>query len=104
MNRRTSGNRRPASPPASPWPMVLVLAGVVLLGLAVYALLGGGAGGSAAGVEVSGAPRLRVDQAVIDLGEVKLGQTVEAAFRLTNIGDQPLRFAEPPYIEVLEGC
>lgn len=86
------------------WPGLLVIGGVILLGVAAYFLWGTGAGGSSAPVEVQGTPRLKVDRETIDLGDVKLGQTVEARFRLTNVGDQPLRFAEVPYIEVVEGC
>ncbi|RPI30196.1 MAG: DUF1573 domain-containing protein [Chloroflexota bacterium] len=54
--------------------------------------------------EVTGAPSLRVDQEKIDLGDVKLGQTVSATFRLTNVGDEPLKLVKDPYIEVVEGC
>jgi hypothetical protein len=82
---------------------VLIVGGLALLGLAAYALFGNGAGGAAA-IEVKGSPRLKVDRESLDLGDVQLGQTVEARFRLTNVGDQPLRFAEAPYIEVVEGC
>jgi hypothetical protein len=45
-----------------------------------------------------------VDQDKVDLGNVKLGQTVDVKFTLTNVGDKTLRFNKPPYIEVLEGC
>jgi hypothetical protein len=45
-----------------------------------------------------------VDREQVDLGNVQLGQTAEVSFRVTNVGDQPLRFSEVPYIEVLEGC
>lgn len=54
--------------------------------------------------EVSGAPALKVDQTNIELGTVKLGQTVEAKFEVTNVGDKPLRLREAPYVEVVEGC
>lgn len=52
----------------------------------------------------NGAPALQVDQEVIDFGEVPVNQTVYAEFKLSNVGDQPLRFSEQPYIEVVEGC
>jgi hypothetical protein len=54
--------------------------------------------------EVSGAPALKVDKEKVDLGNVKLGQTVSVSFDVTNVGDQPLRFKERPYVEVVEGC
>ena len=55
-------------------------------------------------VEVQGQPSLKVDNDQLDFGDVKLGQTVTAAFTLTNVGDQTLRITQEPYIQVLEGC
>lgn len=55
-------------------------------------------------VEVSGAPSLKVDQELVDLGDVKYNQPVQTSFRLTNVGDQTLQFTQDPYIEVVEGC
>ena len=55
-------------------------------------------------IEVTGAPSLKVDQEKIEMGDIKLGRTVSASFTLTNVGDQPLRITENPYIEVIEGC
>ena len=87
----------------SRWIIGLLLAAALLLvAAAAYALSGSGA--NSAAVEVSGAPRLRVDRELVDLGDIPLGRTVQVDFRLTNVGDQPLRFAEMPYIEVVEGC
>ncbi len=53
---------------------------------------------------VTGGPALQVDKQAEDFGTVALGQTVEAKFEVTNVGDQPLRFTQPPYVEVIEGC
>jgi cell division septal protein FtsQ len=55
-------------------------------------------------IEVSGQPSLKVDQQLIDYGDVKLDTNLTFALELTNIGDQPLRISEPPYVEVVEGC
>lgn len=85
-----------------PW---LWIAGVMLL------LLIGGAWGWSTFVDstdfipqVTGAPRLAVDQTTIDEGDVKLGQTVRSAFRLQNVGDQPLAILGEPQVQVVEGC
>ena len=86
-----------------PWLFPLI-GGIILVGLAFIFLRGRTAPQSLAAIEVQGAPSLKVDQEQVDLGDVKLGQLVQASFRLTNVGDQPLRFSEPPYIEVVEGC
>lgn len=84
-----------------PWLLIVVGAGLLLI-LGAFLALRKPAPGVA--IEVHGAPRLQADRQEIDLGDVRLGTTVEVAFELSNIGDQPLRFAEPPYIEVREGC
>ena len=85
------------------WPLILLLgAGVLLIVGAIFALKKPGT--SRAEVEVSGAPSLKVDQQKVDLGDVKLGKTVEVTFQLTNVGDQTLKFTKTPYIEVIQGC
>ena len=53
---------------------------------------------------MNGAPSLKVDQDKVDLGDVPLGKTVTVSFQLSNVGDQPLRFNQAPYVEVVEGC
>lgn len=84
--------------------LLVAVAGLgVTLILVAAALLGPDAGKRAA-VEVTGQPRLKVDRQAIDLGEVPLGQVVEVAFVLTNVGDQPLQITQAPYVEVVEGC
>lgn len=82
-------------------PLVVVAAGLLLV-LAAFLTLRRPSSGVA--IEAQGAPRLKADRQEINLGDVRLGTTVEAAFELSNVGDQPLRFSEPPYIEVREGC
>jgi len=83
-------------------PILITLGGLMLVGLAFLALRDKPAPGAA--VEVTGAPSLKVDKEKVDLGEVKLGKTVEVTFQLTNVGDETLRFSEQPYVEVVEGC
>jgi hypothetical protein len=85
----------------------LIAAGIGLILLAIAATLsmnGGGDAGDKVPVEVEGAPSLKADQAEVNLGDVKLGQTVQASFTISNIGDQPLTFSGKPYIEVVAGC
>lgn len=90
-------------------------AGVVILILAVFGLVmltrgeddrPSGVAEGAAGWDATpfaGGPRLAVDQAVVDHGEVEYEHTVEAVFRLRNVGDQPLQI-ETPEVEIVEGC
>lgn len=86
-----------------PWLFPLIV-GMVLIGLAFLVLRGKPAAQPLAAIEVQGAASLKVDQEQVDLGDVKLGRTVQVSFRLTNVGDQPLRFSEQPYIDVVKGC
>ncbi len=85
------------------WLPLIIVAGVALIAVT---LISGGTGQPAAATapQVTGAPALQVDKEKLDFGDVKLGQTVEAKFEVTNVGDQPLIFTAEPYVEVVEGC
>jgi hypothetical protein len=85
--------------------LYLVLGGIVLVAVALFALWKSGQPDApAVPIEVKGQPSLKVDQDRLDFGDVKLGQTVTASFVLTNVGDKNLRITSKPYIQVLEGC
>jgi hypothetical protein len=83
-------------------PILLAAAGLVLLLVAFLAWRG--LNPPKAEIQVSGRPSLQVDKERVDLGDVRLGQTVEVSFEVSNVGDQTLHFNEEPYIEVVEGC
>ncbi len=86
------------------FPLWLIISGLALVGAAVIVLLSS-SGNKKADIEVTGAPRLKVEQEVYDFGDVKLGgMPIRTVVKVTNVGDQPLRFKDAPYIEVLEGC
>jgi hypothetical protein len=51
-----------------------------------------------------GAPRLGVDQTVIDEGYVKFNVPVRTVFELSNVGDQPLTILGEPTVQLVEGC
>lgn len=88
-----------------PTPLLLVLAGMILVAGALFAVWKAGQPGtSQVPVEVKGSPSLQISQDKVDLGDVKLGKTVSVDFQLANVGDQTLRFSEKPYVEVVEGC
>ena len=102
----TKASKKVAPPKQQKFPIwlpLIIIAGVALI---VVALIGSGSNSTASATapQVSGAPALRVDQEKIDLGDVPLGQTVSVKFEVANTGDQPLRFTQKPYIEVIEGC
>jgi len=86
------------------FPLWLIIPGLALVVVAVVVLLSSG-GNKKADIEVTGSPKLKVEQEVYDYGDVKLGGVpIRTVVKVTNVGDQPLRFNEAPYIEVLEGC
>ena len=86
-----------------PWPIILLIGGGLLVLIGAFFVFNKP---TEAGVAAVGAdsPGLKVDKEKVDLGDVKLGQTVMVSFQLTNLGDKTLKFTEAPYIEVLEGC
>ncbi len=90
---------RKISPPL----LLSLIGGVVLIGVILFAIFANSPAPKAA-IEVTGSPRLKVDKEKVELGDRKLGTEVEVTLEVTNIGDQPLRFADKPYVEVVEGC
>jgi len=83
-------------------PLIVILSGVLLIGLAYWGLRDKSAGKAA--VEVTGSASLKADKEKVDLGDVKLNKPVQVTFQLTNVGDQTLRLNKEPYVEVVEGC
>jgi hypothetical protein len=107
MSKYKSKNRtkRTTFKDTLPKPLLLVLAGMVLLSGALFAVWKSGQPTVAqVPVKVKGSPSLKVDQNRIDLGNVPVGKTVSVSFKLSNVGDQALRFSASPYVEVVEGC
>ena len=102
-HRRVQSNRTAQGGHPALW---VILGGVVLLALAIAVLAwnGNGQGDNATLIKQLGAPAIEVSHTEINLGDVKLGQWVQAEFKVTNVGDQPLKFSEAPYIFVKEGC
>src|SRR3972149_8616595 len=100
--------KRKAPPPTSSfpwWAVAMLAAGAILI---VLVALSNAPRASAPALEPSSpaansGPKLAADKAKIDLGNVRLGQTVNASFEITNVGDQLLQFREAPYIEGKEG-
>jgi hypothetical protein len=100
MSRKTYRKRKQPPPRQFPWPWLAVV-GVVLIiggGLMIWSPSG------TAPPEVTGAPRLAVDQLVIDEGYIKLDRTIHTTFHLKNVGDRPLEILGEPQVELVEGC
>ena len=93
-------SQKPSS--SSRW--LWIVAGVLLFSVGGIVVWSGLGGRKTVAPQVTGAPSLVIDQTTIDEGEVKLGQTIRSAFRLQNVGDQPLQILGEPQVEVVEGC
>jgi hypothetical protein len=100
--RKPVPKRRPTQVSSNRLPLVLVLGGIVIL---VATLFFAFRKPDAQYVpKVTGGPSLKVDRTNVDLGDKKLGSNAEAAFVLTNVGDQVLQITQAPTIQVIEGC
>ena len=77
---------------------------VIIIGVALLASSGRGSSGSSAPAQVTGQPKLAVDQQKVDFGKVPLDIPVKATFQLSNVGDQPLQILNQPVVEVKQGC
>ena len=86
-----------------PWPLLFVVGGGLLLILAAVSVFKRPSQAKVP-IEVAGSASLKVDKQKVDLGNVKLGRTVDVSFEIMNVGDQTLRFSKLPFIEVVEGC
>jgi hypothetical protein len=103
LPQNDSNRKRAAQPKSRLGQILIAVGGLMVLSFFVWALWPPTTHANFK-PEVTGAAALRSDQEKIDLGEVRLGKTVSAAFQLTNVGDQPLHFTKAPYVELVEGC
>jgi hypothetical protein len=103
MTERKKSGKKPASP-GKQWPLLIVAGGILLVAVAAFVLWAGNRPEPNFTPQVSGAPAISVEPTQIDMGDVKLGTPVKADFLVKNLGDQPLKFTEDPYIELVEGC
>jgi hypothetical protein len=105
MSKKSNRKKRKQSPSRQfPW-LWLAIAGALLLIIGGGLIMWPSSSPQPAEVpEVTGAPRLLVDQTTIDEGYVKLNTSVRTTFRLSNVGDQPLTILGEPQVELIEGC
>ena len=82
----------------------MISAGVLLIASAVFVFVQNASRINPELIEVQGRPVVKVDQELIDYGYKKWNTNLAFEIKVTNVGDQTLRFSEKPYVEVLEGC
>ena len=54
--------------------------------------------------KVTGGPSAEVETTSVDLGDMRVNTLAESAFKIRNVGDQPLMILGEPRIDVIEGC
>jgi hypothetical protein len=100
---------------SSPWPIVLMVGGVIL----VVAVIAGsqffkpgqptedtGTGTPSLAISnMTSSPEAQIDGLKVDFGDMKLG-TELASLKLTlsNSGEKALKFTKAPYIQLADGC
>lgn len=92
--------------PRSRWPKLMVSGILVVaagIGVGTWFLLQKSSPPPVA-AQYAGGPRLSVNTDTIDFGTVRFEKFVTARFLLRNVGDQPLRIASNPPVDVVEGC
>ena len=99
----------------SPWPIILMLGGLLLVAAVIAgSLLSGspqqedtsGAGTPTLSVaDIQSSPEALVDGLKVDFGDMKLGGEVATVqLTLRNSGDKTLQFSQAPYVQLAEGC
>jgi hypothetical protein len=104
MSRKSRARKNQSSSPKSLWPWLAGI-GVLLLvvgGVVVWAL--SRPGSTAVTPQVEGAPKLVVDQTLVDEGYLQYNVPVRTTYRLSNVGDRPLKIVGQPTVELVEGC
>ena len=86
------------------WPLVVAMAGLLILATAVWWGVGRGVSQSSNSVPQADGPRLAVDRDSIDLGTQPFERRVSAVFQVTNIGNSALNMLGEPSVELVEGC
>jgi len=107
-NQLPKGGKVNLPPPRrSRLPLYLAAGGallVIIVGVVLLANLDRGSTSSSTPAQVTGQPKLAVDQQKIDFGKVPLDIPIKATFKLSNVGDQPLQILNQPVVEVKQGC
>lgn len=103
---RRRKRRKQRQAPSRRGPLLVVAAGGALLLAAVALILTQTlfAGEPAVTPQVAGSPRLMVDQTTIDEGYVRYNVPIRTTFRLSNVGDQPLKILGTPQVRLVDGC
>lgn len=105
-SRKSKNRRKQGSQPSRfPWHWLAFGAAAILLAVAgLFAWEPWSDDQPPATPQVTGGPRLSVDQLVVDEGYLRYDVPVRTTFRLSNVGDQPLEIVGTPQVQLVEGC
>ena len=103
MSKRSRPRKNKPSSRQSLWPWLAGI-GVLLLVVGGVVVWTSSRPGTAVTPQAVGAPKLVVDQTVIDEGYMQYNVPVRTTYRLSNVGDQPLEIVGQPMVELVEGC
>lgn len=103
MSKKSRLRKNKASSRQSLWPWLAGI-GVLLLVVGGVAVWTSSSPGAAVKPQVVGAPKLVVDQTVVDEGYLQYNVPVRTTYRLSNVGDRPLKIVGQPMVELVEGC
>lgn len=102
--RKQKQKRRQSTTRQFPW-ILLAVGGLAVLVVGVLAVAQPWSGDEPQVTPlVVGSPRLTVDQTTIDEGYIKYDVPIRTTFRLSNVGDQPLKILDTPQVLLVEGC
>jgi hypothetical protein len=106
MSNKSKHTRKPAPSRQLFWPPIIGGGAILLIiiGLALWWSSSIASAPATAPQQAVGAPRLALDRTTIDDGYVKFETPVEATFKLSNTGQQPLQILGEPQVELIEGC
>lgn len=102
--RRRKSKRRQPPPRQFPWIWLAVGGAVALIAGALMVLRPWSGGDEPGDVQAGGTPRLMVDQTLIDEGYVRYDVPIRTTFRLSNVGDGPLKILSNPQVSLVQGC
>jgi hypothetical protein len=102
--RRQKRQQRRGAAGWMPWVWAAVAGAMVVILGALLLTKPWSTSESSVAPEVTGGPRLRVDQAEVDEGYIKYDVPIRTTFRLSNVGDQQLSILSAPQVRLVEGC
>lgn len=104
MSKKSRKSRKYRRQRRFPTFWVLAIGGLLLVAGAILFSRPDSGTATLAPIQVQGQAAIRVDQQEINFGDVLLNVQKTFTITVTNVGDKPLRFAQAPYIEIVEGC